>query len=88
MIPKIDSLSEISNLYSNQDVVCNTLKKIFDRLNITRALASGKGYQKNGRSVSLLFVLLIMKMMKGNRSVYSLWENIFYQFIMRGKNGF
>lgn len=88
MIPKIDSLSEISNLYSNQDVVCNTLKKIFDRLNITRALASGKGYQKNGRSVSLLFILLIMKMMKGNHSVHSLWKNNFYQFINSGKNGF
>jgi len=88
MIPKIDSLSEISNLYSNQEVVCNSLRKIFDRLNITRALASGKGFQKNGRAVPLLLMLLIMKMLKGNHSIHSLWKKDFYQFIDSGKNGF
>lgn len=88
MIPKIDSLSEISNLYSNPDVVCSTLNKIFDRLNITKALSSGKGFQKSGRSVSLLFILIIMKMLKGNHSIHSLWKNNFYLFIESGKNGF
>lgn len=88
MIPKIDSLSEISNLYSNPESVCNTVSTIFRRLNITRALASGNGFQKSGRSVSLLFILIMMRMLKGNHSIHSLWKNNFHQFIESGKNGF
>jgi len=86
MIPKIDSLSEISNLYSNPDAVCNTVSTIFRRLNITNALASGKGFQKSGKSVSILFILIIMRLLKGNHSVHSFWKNNFFHFIESGKN--
>lgn len=88
MIPKIDSLSEISNLYSNPDTVCNTISTIFRRLNINKALASGKGSQKSGKSVSILFILIIMRLLKGNHSIHSFWKNNFFHFIESGKNSF
>ncbi|MFA5398488.1 MAG: transposase [Methanogenium sp.] len=88
MIPKIDCLSEISNTYSNPETVCNSVNTILRRLNITKALASGKGYQKSGRSVTLLLMLIVMKLLKGNNSIHSMWINNFYNFIESGKNGF
>src|SRR3989339_1687180 len=88
MIPKIDSLSEISNSYSNPEVVCSTVSTILRRLNITKALSSGKGFQRNGRSVSLLYILIIMRLLKGNHSIHSFWKNNFFNFIESGKNGF
>ena len=88
MIPKINSLSEISNSYSNPEVVCNSVSTILRRLNITKALSSGKGFQRNGRSVSLLYILIIMRLLKGNHSIHSFWRNNFFNFIESGKNGF
>ena len=87
MIPKIDFLSDISNLYSNPDTVCSLINRILRSLDITRALSSGNGYQKNKKSVSLLYILIVMRLLKGNHSGHSLRKNNFYNFIDCGKNG-
>ncbi len=88
MIPKIDSLSEISNYYSNPETVCSSVATILRRLSLTKALEVGKGFQRNGRSVSLLYMLIIIRLLKGNNSIHSLWKNNFFNFIESGKNGF
>lgn len=88
MIPKIDFLSEISNSYSNPEVICSSVSTILRRLSLTKALEVGKGFQRNGRSVSLLYILIIMRLLKGSNSVHSMWKKDFFNFIDSGKNGF
>ncbi len=87
MIHKIDFLSEISNLYSDPETVCSLINRILRSLDVSRALSSGNGYQKNKRSVTLLYMLIVMSLLKGTHSVHSLWKNNFYNFIDCGKNG-
>lgn len=87
MIPKIDFLSEISNLYANPETACTSINRILRSLDISHALSSGNGLQKNKRSVTLLYMLIVMRLLKGSHSVHSLWKNNFYNFIDCGKNG-
>lgn len=87
MIPKIDFLSEISNLYANPETAFTSISRILRSLDLSRALSSGNGFQKSKRSAPLLYLLILMRLLKGLNSVHSLWKNNFYNFIDCGKNG-
>ena len=88
MIPKINHLSDISNIYSDEDKTCSCVKTILSRINISRALGSGKGFQKGARSGMLLHMLIVMKLMKDNPSIHSMWQKKFHGLYDSGKNGF
>lgn len=88
MISKIESLSEISNLYSDPESVCNSVNTILKRINLSSALVSGKAHQRSKRSVSIMYILIVMRLLAGNSSIHKWWQNNFYNFIQSGKNGF
>lgn len=88
MISKIESLSEISNLYSDPESVCNSINIILKRINLSSALLSGKAHQRSKRSTSIMYILIVMRLLSGNYSIHKWWQNNFYNFIQSGKNGF
>lgn len=88
MISKIESLSEISNLYSDPESVCNSINIILKRINLSSALLSGKAHQRSKRSTSIMYILIVMRLLAGNCSIHKWWQNNFYNFIQSGKNGF
>lgn len=49
MIPKINHLSDISNIYSDNFRTCSCIKTILSRIDVSMALRSGKGFQKGPR---------------------------------------
>jgi len=90
MIPKINHLSDISNIYSDNFRTCSCIKTILSRIDVSMALRSGKGFQKGPRPRSgmLLHMLIVMKLMKDNPSIHSMWQKKFHGLYNSGKNGF